>query len=762
MRTTSKENTIFIVLFVCMVAIIFRDVAVLKLTFIKADYLQQFFPWAHFYSESIKHFRLPFWMSSVQCGFPLFAEGQVGALYPLNLIFFIALPFKAAYNYSFLFHFILTGIFTYRYARKLNADVWGGAVSALLLCFGSVYAGCFVNIAALKSLTWFPAVLLVYETYLDKKNWALLPVIGLLTGMQFLSGAFQMTFYAVMFYFVYFWCRGAQEGRGLIYVIKDMCVVLAVAVMVGLPQLAATYDISRLSNRPFRTVEFALWDSFSPFALTGSFLPYLGAVFSKGNLMYVGITGLFFAAFSSSALWRDKHIKALLLVFAFSLFLALGGYNPLYAVLIKAFKFYTFRAPLRAIYFGVFALAVLGGVGFSAFFEGREKVSAALYKSFMAILGVIIVLLLAVKQIFVFWGPAILEAAKKYVTDNIYGKTSHRFSLDFYMKKTEGFYQNIVNVISFSDPYTITALVMIALAAVLLSFIYFSRGMPARVKALKYAAVLFICAELSMLSVISKWMRPELAPFNHARPEQKKIFEALKSDKGVFRIMPFGPQADIPSWLKPSMNDYYGLESVALYSPLANRDYFLFMQDTGVVDDSVGVVPPEKEALYNRMDDLRYLNVKYIISTSELASKSLEHVMTERGLYLYKLKDYLPRVFFANSLKGGAFPAAGIKAACYGQGSAEIALDSKEDGYFVLSEKFYPGWEAAIDGKETPVLRYMDVLQVVKVPKGEHDIMVRYRPKNMNIFLAIQALAYLFVVVVFMRRTRGRRHFLSS
>ena len=30
----------------------------------------------------------------IQCGFPLFAEGQMGALMPLNLLMFALLPFK--------------------------------------------------------------------------------------------------------------------------------------------------------------------------------------------------------------------------------------------------------------------------------------------------------------------------------------------------------------------------------------------------------------------------------------------------------------------------------------------------------------------------------------------------------------------------------------------------------------------------------------------------------------------------------------------
>jgi hypothetical protein len=96
-----KERIFFVLLFSVLACLAFWDVLLLKTTFNTGDYFQQFYPWSSFYAENIKNFRLPLWTRYVQSGFPLFAEGQVGMLYPLNILFFFALTFILFFFISF-------------------------------------------------------------------------------------------------------------------------------------------------------------------------------------------------------------------------------------------------------------------------------------------------------------------------------------------------------------------------------------------------------------------------------------------------------------------------------------------------------------------------------------------------------------------------------------------------------------------------------------------------------------------------------------
>jgi len=151
---------------------------------------------------------------------------------------------------------------------------------------------------------------------------------------------------------------------------------------------------------------------------------------------------------------------------------------------------------------------------------------------------------------------------------------------------------------------------------------------------------------------ISKGIKPELAGFRYSWPKERKILTVLQSDNRLFRICPFGGQKDMPLWLKPSMNLLYGLDSVALYSPLVNRDYFTFAQGLGIVDDSIGIIPPVVENLYKELDLLKIMNVKYVISTVELSHPSLVLLIEENKVFLYELKGFFPRFTFLTSLDG--------------------------------------------------------------------------------------------------------------
>ena len=55
---------------------------------------------------------------------------------------------------------------------------------------------------------------------------------------------------------------------------------------------------------------------------------------------------------------------------------------------------------------------------------------------------------------------------------------------------------------------------------------------------------------------------------------------------------------------------------------------------------------------------------------------------------------------------------------------------NSNDGFIVFSEIFYPyGWEAYIDGELTNIHRVNYLLRGVNVPKGKHDIELKFNPK---------------------------------
>ena len=206
-----RKNIGFIIFFGFTMFIFLGKHIFMKEGMLKGDFIVQFYPWMKIYAEALKNFTFPFWTRYFHSGFPLMAEGQIGGFYPLNILMFFILPFKVAYNYSVIIHFLLAGGFSYAYSRRLGADQWGGALSALLFCFGSAYAGAFYNIVTLRTLVWFPAVLLLIECYISRKRTFYIILAALISGMQCLAGFIQVAVYSAIFYFIYMVYRFYQE-----------------------------------------------------------------------------------------------------------------------------------------------------------------------------------------------------------------------------------------------------------------------------------------------------------------------------------------------------------------------------------------------------------------------------------------------------------------------------------------------------------------------------------------------------------------------
>jgi len=56
------------------------------------DILRLFYPFSVELARALNEGRLPLWTPNLLAGFPLLAEGQVGALYPINLLLYKFFP----------------------------------------------------------------------------------------------------------------------------------------------------------------------------------------------------------------------------------------------------------------------------------------------------------------------------------------------------------------------------------------------------------------------------------------------------------------------------------------------------------------------------------------------------------------------------------------------------------------------------------------------------------------------------------------------
>jgi len=88
--------------------------------------------------------------------------------------------------------------------------------------------------------------------------------------------------------------------------------------------------------------------------------------------------------------------------------------------------------------------------------------------------------------------------------------------------------------------------------------------------------------------------------------------------------------------------------------------------------------------------------------------------------------------------------------------SYELGVEDSIAGWVIISQIFYPGWKAFVDGREAP-LSAAGFLSAVNVPGGKHALKLVYQPWSFRVGLyAGLSSALALVVLVLFGRRRGR------
>jgi uncharacterized membrane protein YfhO len=77
--------------------------------------------------------------------------------------------------------------------------------------------------------------------------------------------------------------------------------------------------------------------------------------------------------------------------------------------------------------------------------------------------------------------------------------------------------------------------------------------------------------------------------------------------------------------------------------------------------------------------------------------------------------------------------------------SIEVRADTEAPAFLVLSDVYYPGWRATIDGEPTHVFRTNYVLRGVMLSPGVHVVRFEFRPTSFYVGAGISAFAVLAV-----------------
>lgn len=688
--------------------------------FIISDPVRQIIPWKELSIDLLSNLELPLWNPYEMAGKPLLANFQSSPFYPLNLILFIK-PFNIFWSIFILIQPILAGAFMFAYLRNLKLDPRASILGSITFAFSGF------SIAWLEwgnighTVLWLPLILLsidkiasssMYKVLSIKNIWAWVFLLSIV--FSFFAGHLQTFFYLYALSIVYFFFRWFEQGKKfnilLSYLILNTLFFILTAVQ-WIPTLQFINLSARSQDQNYLDIEgwFIPLQHLVQFVIPDFFgnpttLNYWGT-WNYGELVgYVGVITLAFVIFALiSGFNRTKLFFANTIITS----LLFATDNPIARIPFELnIPFVSSVQPTRLIFLVSLGLSVLSAIGFDTFLK-LVKIKQKILLSSGILLGVMCLV----------W---LVELS------NIFGVSQENLSV---LRRNLYFPSAVLGI----------GLILIILYV--------------QIKNLKvkkfFWILIVILVSVDLLRFGWKFM-----PFTNSEYfyPQTRVIEFLQKDKDLFRIASTDSRI-----LPPNFPTHYKIQSIEGYDPLYLLSYAQLIAASERDDHSIRepfgfnrIITPHN--MNSKIID--YLNVKYVLSLSDLESEKLTKVFQEGDTRVYENKKASARAFFVESIieskdngktisgmfsqdlsrvayvekdedKKDTFSVGEVRVINYSENKIELETENSGEGFLVLTDSYYPTWRAQIDGRQTTIYKTNHAFRGVIVPSGKHMVVFK-------------------------------------
>ena len=784
--------------------IFFSDAIFQNKVFIHRDLGRFFYPLREFSARELLSGKIPLWDPFINCGSPHLAELQTCVFYPLSIIYLV-LPYPYAFNYFIIIHIALAGIFVYMLMKEWGYSGYASFLSASVFMFSGYIISVINLLASLASVIWLPLVILFYERAL-KKDWVKNSVItGIFMTLMFLGGE-PVVLYATVFILIIlsltFYGRERFEtvpyrgrwGRPFL---------LTSAVFLGLAsfQILPFLEFLRYSSRSAMGFKEASMWSLPPYALLDLFIPYLSEsdyiykdYWGRQSWLlayYMGITTVIFAAISMK-FDTTKRRRAIFYILALGLVLSFGRYTPIYYILYNFLPGFRFsRYPVKFFFMAAFSLAILAGMGME-YCRRHIKTDLSLQRFLRQVLtlGFILSFFYLIFNLNFQAVFNLFQDALSNIGLDIAGKKDHVHQLLYAglsnIKRGIGFFMVLSVVIFF--------------------------GIKKKAN-LNIALFIILIIALSDVFFANRNVYQNMGQKEFLKPAG--TIEFLKNDSSLFRIFNspgalrrnmFVPERDYFDGMRglkeravSNLGVIYGIYDAYGYGSIYNKRH------EEVIDSIVKSKMPDETNLLN------LLNVKYVISPKEFKANGYKIVRKSEKANIYENENVLARAFLAdkavvikdekkilekmkseefipekevileevldssfdklrtrsNNIARSFAPLLqyssservsreeSVSVLKYEPSYVEIEAVVDESKFLILSDTYYPGWKAHVDGKLDKIYRADYILRAVYLKPGKHIVKFTYDPFSFKMG-AIITLGTIFVI---MSLITGRERF---
>lgn len=694
--------------------------------FLITDPVRQQYPWRESAISIGRNMQLPLWNPYSFGGTPLIANLQSAFFNPFNILFFI-FPTFFAWSILILLGQMMGGVFLYFYLNNLKLNKFASFLGVLSFSFSGFVISWFEWGTIIYSALWLPLILLSIDKIifnyhisinsgLQVKNknlliWIIIFIFSITSS--FFAGHLQTFFYVVILSIVYFLARWIQFGKAKKALLLFLILYL-IFIIISSIQWIPLFQFINLSARDLDQINwlkegwFIPWQNLIQFFAPDFFgnpttLNYWGVWNYAEFIGYIGILPLlmaFFALFFR----HDKKTIFYGAIFFISLIFSLPTIFAKIPFILNV-PFISTAQPTRLIFLTDFSLCMLAALGFDYFLNKKKKTIYPII--FMTI-------------VFIGLWLFILAKGFNFVSSENLIVAKHNLLLP-------------------------TAIFIITSLLIIINLFIKQRTFQAFLLIAIFSLTIFDLLRFS----------EKFTPFVERKylfPDTKSI-SFLKKNLGNYRIM-----TTDSSLLPPNFSIYYRLQSVDGYDPLYLKNYGELVAASE--RKKPNILPPfgfnriiTPKNFESKIIDL--LGVKYVLSFSELTSQKLNKVFQEGKTIIYENKNVYPRAFFVESVETAKnkqeaiekmfekdknlrkeailydeiniknFPLTSEETAeiiKYSENKIIINTKVKHDRFLILTDNFYPTWNASIDGQSTKIYQTDYSLRGIIVPKGSHAI----------------------------------------
>lgn len=716
------------------------------------DIVRLFYPHLKLTIDQIRASSWPLWNPYSFSGNIHLATYQAAVFYPLNILYFI-LPMIDAWSLMVILQPIMAGVFMYLFLKELGlskkASLFGG--------LGFAFSGWLVayNQEALvvgHTALWLPLILYAIEKIARKNSLKYLIVFAFATLCSISAGFLQLNIYVFLTIIAWIIYRlGSLKEKRI--KILTLAMTLILTALICAPQILPAIEAFINSSWGFVDAKY-LFDQYliTPWRLITFLAPdfwgnpgaynYFGGGTYHDKMIYVGIPVFIFSIYALFFARSAKQLKFFKRFFL--LVFALGLYPFGYLLYYSRLPLISSMIPSRILFLLAFGLCILAAFGLDDYlknkFEKKCWLRIFFYLGLVFLMAWIFVIYQKIK--FPLFNYALVSLRNLYLPSIIFALAF--LTIVFFKKYSYG----------------------LLMALLVLSSVYFTN---------KY----FYFSE-------RRFVFPEV-----------EVLKKIKEISGINRVWGYGN-----AYIENNISNYYGLYTVGGYSALFPERYGQLIK-TQKTEGKLAIQPPRSDADLKQASEreavlenpyrtrlLSLLGVKYIMESktgdgkewnttkNRFPKEFFQSVWEDEKFKIWEYEKALPRAFLVNDYivetdpqkildlvfdndfnlgkkivlekepglaKG--LPAEGqAEVVRYEPQKIEIQSQTTSPALLFLSDNYYPGWKAYIDGKPTEIMRADYSFRAVVVPAGQHQVIFNYQPTVFYWSLRISAVSLIFFI----------------